>query len=219
MSDKLVFQIEKLMDLNAGDTARLSSIMEQVKQGKQLYSSDQIYLDTLISKYLFPAEPDDKDKSEYIKERYGDESLAILKNRLAKGEITPSEFDILKNKLTENDSVADVKKEIKHVEEKMDEIKENQNMNQMMQFNMKSESTALVLSIILGIFGLQGIGHLYVGKIGKGVAILILGFIIFAAGIVTFIFGGFVLLIIYFGIFFWQILCGYLASRVLSRLA
>jgi TM2 domain-containing membrane protein YozV len=41
----------------------------------------------------------------------------------------------------------------------------------------KSEGVAVVLAIILGIFGLWGIGHMYAGKFGKGVVLLILGLI------------------------------------------
>ncbi len=42
---------------------------------------------------------------------------------------------------------------------------------------MKSAGVAAVLALILGIFGLMGIGHLYVGKLTRG-------FIILAAGLV-----------------------------------
>jgi len=37
------------------------------------------------------------------------------------------------------------------------------------QTGHKDESTTLILSIILGLIGLPGIGHMYVGKVGKGV--------------------------------------------------
>lgn len=39
----------------------------------------------------------------------------------------------------------------------------------------KNTGLAAVLALILGIFGLWGVGHIYVGKIGRGLALLILG--------------------------------------------
>ena len=71
----------------------------------------------------------------------------------------------------------------------------------------KSEGTTLVLAIILGILGINGVGHLYVSKVGKGVAILIGSLILAIAGFATLFFGvGVILLIIYFIIFIWQII-------------
>ena len=71
----------------------------------------------------------------------------------------------------------------------------------------KSDSTTLLLAIILGLFGLSGIGHLYLGMIGRGVGILIGGIILYAVGIVTLMFGvGVVLIIGYLVLFIWQII-------------
>jgi len=75
----------------------------------------------------------------------------------------------------------------------------------------KSESTTLVLSIILGLFGIQGVGHLYIGKIGKGIAYLIGSLIVFGVGIGLTATGvgmiiGVPLLIVYFIMFIFQIL-------------
>ena len=71
----------------------------------------------------------------------------------------------------------------------------------------KSDSTTLILAIVLGLFGLSGIGHLYLGMIGRGVGILIGGIILWVVGIVTIGFGvGIVLLIGYLVMFIWQII-------------
>lgn len=207
MSDDLIGQVETLVDLGVGDSARLTSIIDQIKQGKKLYSSDQIYVDNLISKFLFPRESNREKTIEHASEHYEDESFKILKNRLAKGEITSQEFDDLKKKIVETNPVTDIKNEIRNVSETMEKIQEKQKETQILQRKIKSESTALVLSIILGLFGIQGIGHIYVGKVGKGVGILIGSFILFAAGIATVFVGiGIVLLIIYFVVYIWQII-------------
>lgn len=50
----------------------------------------------------------------------------------------------------------------------------------------KSEGTTLILTIILGIFGLGGIGHIYLGNITRGIVILIVGIILLLASAVTF---------------------------------
>ena len=82
----------------------------------------------------------------------------------------------------------------------------------------KSESTTLLLSIILGLFGVQGVGHLYVGKIGKGIAYLIGSLVLFgvAIGLIVTVVGaviGVPLLVVYFVMFILQIL----DSRKLCR--
>jgi TM2 domain-containing membrane protein YozV len=48
------------------------------------------------------------------------------------------------------------------------------------QLPYKSPGTAALIAFIGGLFGLPGIGHIYVGKLGNGIGILILGLVIFA---------------------------------------
>jgi TM2 domain-containing membrane protein YozV len=63
-----------------------------------------------------------------------------------------------------------------------------------------------LIAIIGGIFGFMGIGHIYAGKIGKGVFILIGGIVLFYVGVFTLIILiGIPLLVIYAGIWIWQI--------------
>lgn len=47
---------------------------------------------------------------------------------------------------------------------------------------LKNSGVALVFAVILGLFGLMGIGHIYIGKVGKGIAYLISGLIILPVG-------------------------------------
>ncbi|MEM1607076.1 MAG: zinc ribbon domain-containing protein [Candidatus Bathyarchaeia archaeon] len=42
----------------------------------------------------------------------------------------------------------------------------------------KNTGLAAVLALVFGIFGLWGVGHIYVGKVGKGLAILVLGIVL-----------------------------------------
>ena len=92
----------------------------------------------------------------------------------------------------------------------------------------KSSGTAALLAFIGAIFGLPGIGHIYVGRVGRGLLILISGFALYVfswlsllGGIVGGIFGGHTasmpmvqsgvslamgLILMYFGLLIWQIL-------------
>ncbi len=83
----------------------------------------------------------------------------------------------------------------------------------------KVESTGILLALFPGLIGLSGIGHMYAGKVGKGVALLIgcivldiigwglvlsgFSLIVFGGGVLIWI--GAVLLITYFGIWIWHI--------------
>lgn len=82
----------------------------------------------------------------------------------------------------------------------------------------KSEGTTMVLAIVLGLLGLNGIGHIYVGKTLMGIGICIgsillfyVGFIgVLVASIAAFSFDGYIggviaLLLAYIGLFGWQI--------------
>jgi TM2 domain-containing membrane protein YozV len=75
------------------------------------------------------------------------------------------------------------------------------------QMPYKSPGTAALIAFIGGIFGLPGIGHMYVGKVGKGIAILVTGIVLAILAFITFwaiitvvIFG-----IAYLVLFIWQI--------------
>jgi len=47
------------------------------------------------------------------------------------------------------------------------------------QLPYKSPGAAALIAFIGGIFGLPGIGHIYIGKLGKGIGILILGLFLY----------------------------------------
>lgn len=48
MSDELIEKIQSLISAGKGDTGRLNYILESLKKGKQIYDSDQKYLQSLI---------------------------------------------------------------------------------------------------------------------------------------------------------------------------
>jgi TM2 domain-containing membrane protein YozV len=53
----------------------------------------------------------------------------------------------------------------------------------------KSSGTAALLAFIGAIFGLPGIGHIYVGRIGRGLLILVSGFILYIFSWISVILG------------------------------
>ena len=65
--------------------------------------------------------------------------------------------------------------------------KQNVNSGKVLQrpIEWKSMGVTIVLTVVLGIFGFGGIGHLYLGKIIKGIVILIVGIILLVITIFT----------------------------------
>jgi len=110
----------------------------------------------------------------------------------------------------ESEKKGDLEEKLKNAEKKIEKLEERSNKEEERDYKQllyKSEGTTLVLSIVLGLLGINGVGHIYVGKIGKGVAILIGSIILYSIGIATVFFGvGIILLIIYFVVFIWQII-------------
>ena len=81
------------------------------------------------------------------------------------------------------------------VKESEPKPKQNVNSGKVLQRppEWKSMGVTMVLTIVLGFFGLGGIGHLYLGKIIKGIVLLIVGIILAIIGWLT-IFGLIILL-------------------------
>ena len=49
-----------------------------------------------------------------------------------------------------------------------------------MPLEHKSPGVAAVLALVLGFFGLMGVGHIYVGRLARGIVLLIVGIILAA---------------------------------------
>lgn len=126
----------------------------------------------------------------------------------------------------EKKSNSDLESELKETKEKVEELEkksQSQDDRDYVQTMYKSEGTTLVLAIVLGIFGISGVGHIYLGRVGKGIAILIVNLILGAIGGATLFIGvGVIFLIIYLVIFIWQILdsrslCHYYNSHIREK--
>jgi|SRR6185312_8881662 len=109
--------IEKLEKAKIGDPPRLSAIKLALESGRSVFESDKQYLKQKYAELQKKEESQQIPKPERppmeIPEREtastetseDDYSLMIIKNRLAKGEISPQEFDILKMKLLGTNSM------------------------------------------------------------------------------------------------------------------
>ena len=73
------------------------------------------------------------------------------------------------------------------VKESEPKPKQNVNSGKVLQRppEWKSMGVTMVLTIVLGFFGLGGIGHLYLGKIIKGIVLCVVGIILFIITILT----------------------------------
>lgn len=66
--------------------------------------------------------------------------------------------------------------------------------------------TATILAAVIGILGISGIGHMYVGRVGRGVGLLIGILILDVIGMATIWFGvGAIFLIAGLAIYIWHI--------------
>lgn len=70
----------------------------------------------------------------------------------------------------------------------LDPLKEEQSTTHMHSLPYKSPGTAALIAFLGGLFALPGIGHIYIGKVGMGIVILVCGFILYAFAIVLLLF-------------------------------
>ena len=85
------------------------------------------------------------------------------------------------------EETAQKKPKVKPVIKSEPKPKQNINSGKVLQrpTEWKSMGITIVLTVVLGLFGLGGIGHIYLGKIIKGIVILIVGIILLVVAIVT----------------------------------
>jgi len=190
----LLDDINLLISKRVGDLSRLDHIKETIEKNKQLYDSDRKYLDELIEKHFFSNEKNDDvpkvETSATIKEELSDEiqtetpsqesfcgncgSSKGLENnfcpKCGTGTKPQEESFCPKcgNKIIGNNSCSNCN------------FSQQNNPNRMRQrpYEWKSEGTTLILTIVLGIFGFGGIGHIYLGNITRGIVILVVGIIL-----------------------------------------
>ena len=149
MDEGLLNKIQELIEKGVGDIPRLEDIKEKLEAGKKLYQSDQDYINEILSKYGL-VETADKPKEETSKSSSEDKIVSEIKKELG----------------TATEKIEEMEKKIEIQEKKTDSVK-----------HYKSEGTTLVLSIVVGLLGIMGVGHIYLGRVRRGAIILIIGMI------------------------------------------
>ena len=98
MSEDILKTIKGLMASGKGDSKRLREIIDVIKKGEPMVMSDYRYIQTLTesSKVI-------EGEGSIVKPSKNDESLELLRVRLAEGQITIEQFRELKKALTEDE--------------------------------------------------------------------------------------------------------------------
>ena len=99
MSEDILKTIKNLLTSGKGDSKRLREIIEVIKKGEPVVMSDYRYIQSLTesSKGVEGKQPLS------VKPSKKDESLELLRVRLAEGQITVEQFRELKEALTEDE--------------------------------------------------------------------------------------------------------------------
>ena len=180
MSEETLKQIEHFISSGIGDPGRLQHIRESLLNGKTLYISDQNYLDKLISEYsIFKNTHEDPQDSNDNKQLNSSSDKLDKPPSDEPTEEKSSEIDKLKQNMSKTQSKIEDMEEI---------IKKQESKSNLRHY--KSEGATLVLSIVVGLFGVMGVGHIYIGKVKRGIIIMVIGFSLWTVLLVPIVFLG-----------------------------
>ncbi|HXU94815.1 MAG TPA: hypothetical protein VFP45_00100 [Candidatus Nitrosotalea sp.] len=98
MSEDILKTIKGLMASGKGDSRRLREIIEVIKKGEPMVMSDYRYIQTLTESKSIEGE-----QGSITRPNKNNESLELLRVRLAEGQITIEQFRELKKALTEDE--------------------------------------------------------------------------------------------------------------------
>jgi hypothetical protein len=102
MSDELLIKVKNLLASGKGDVKRLREIINTIKEGSPVVMSDYRYIESLSSQKVDSQLQESMVGNTKSQTRnLGDESIEILRIRLAEGQITVDEFKELKKVLTD----------------------------------------------------------------------------------------------------------------------
>ena len=101
MSEEILRTVKNMLASGKGDTKRLCEILDTIKKGEPILMSDYKYIESLISQNAEPQTQEKVDIPRSQTPQIRDESLEILRIRLAEGYITVDEFRELKKALTD----------------------------------------------------------------------------------------------------------------------
>jgi hypothetical protein len=99
MSEDILKTVKNLLTSGKGDSKRLREIIEGIKKGEPVVMSDYRYIQSLTES----SKGVEGKQSTSVKPSKKDESLELLRVRLAEGQITVEQFRELKKALTEDE--------------------------------------------------------------------------------------------------------------------
>jgi len=165
---ELIKSIRGLIQQGVGDSARLEYILDRLETGKALYHSDRQYLENLL----------------YPDEATSEQTPKVRTNSLEKLSVELKSLNVqLENILKNKQKTEIITPEVEQKAQTTSKAKTEENI----KVGSKSEELTLVLSVVLGLVSLQGIGHLYIGKIAKGAGVLVLSLLLSAICISYFV--------------------------------
>ena len=212
MSDDLSVKILELIIKNIGDTARLNHILESIQKNKTIYNSDQKYVESLLPKLSKKNKVNSEDKTNeelskesMMKEDEKEVSNVQLKRSLDEA-IKKIEKLEEKSMIEEKTPSKDLEKSLNIATKKIDSLENKAKDQAYREQFYKSTGTTLVLSLVLGLFGLLGLGHMYIGKESKGWHLLVIGLVLIVVGIFLWSMGGIgiILIIVYYALWVYQ---------------
>ena len=101
MSEEILRTVKNMLASGKGDTKRLREIMSTIKEGEPVLMSDYKYIESLASQEADSQLQEKADVPLPHTRHAKDESIEILRIRLAEGHITIDEFRELKKALTD----------------------------------------------------------------------------------------------------------------------
>lgn len=173
--------VKKLIELGKGDLGRLEHIKKTLESGKTLYVSDKEYLQKLVHEIS----ENNKKESEFVEEN----SQPMKESENLKKPESLNDDKFCRNCGNElfsgnnfcpkcGNSLDNTKP---NPAEKITQTKFQRGPE------WKSMSTTTIFAVILGLLGIQGVGHFYLGKISRGLGILFgpLILVIFGIGVIS----------------------------------
>ena len=163
MSYDVIRSVRQLIESGLGDIARLKHILDRLENGKYLYLSDQKYLESLLNENVSisnKSQPTESHEFENLETELRDINLRLE--------------NILQNKTRKEKEITEEGQTVSG----NDSVTSSTIINKDLNVRLKSEDKTLVFSVLLGLISLQGIGHIYIHKIAKGIGLLILSLVL-----------------------------------------
>lgn len=171
MSYEVMRSVRQLIESGIGDTARLDHILDRLESGKYIYLADQRYLENLL----------DMNQDALNKHPVG-ESTTVTNMEKDLREINLTLERILQDKTRNEKKITDSRGM-----KQTDVPSKTPHENNEKIMGPKSEDITLLLSVLLGLISLHGIGHIYNHKIVKGSGLLVLSLSISTLAVLYFV--------------------------------